>query len=68
MPTYTFKCPSGHRFEQMRPIKHRDGIATCPECRVLAFRVPDAPAFALRGAGFHANDYAKPRATARETD
>lgn len=69
MPTYEYVCPSGHRREVRRPIAHRDLPACCVECQELMTRQVAAPAFAFRGTGFFATDYAKPRpAEAPETE
>lgn len=61
MPIYSYLCPLGHRTERMRAIKDRDGIATCPQCLSLMQRVPDAPGFVLKGAGFYRTEYAPPQ-------
>lgn len=61
MPTYGYKCVNGHEKEQQRTIKDRDNIAICEVCFSWMTRLPAAPAFALKGAGFHSVDYRKPQ-------
>lgn len=63
MPTYTYECPNGHRDTRIRGMAFRDHMAICrePGCFEDMERVPDAPAFALKGSGFHAVDYPKER-------
>lgn len=43
MPTYDYKCPAGHRFEQFRSISRRNDPATCPECGKPAALIVTAP-------------------------
>ena len=60
MPTYDFQCPKGHNFEKFVPLdlfeEAKAGLP-CPECGQNAPKASSAPAFSLKGAGFHANDY-----------
>jgi putative FmdB family regulatory protein len=60
MPTYEYRCPNGHLRDVRRPIDWRDLPLPCIQCGEVMTRQVAAPGFALRGAGFHANDYRKP--------
>lgn len=61
MPTYEFRCPSGHDFERF--YKTISGAATeveCPECGQMAARQMSGGAGLLfKGSGFYLTDYGK---------
>jgi len=57
MPFYDYQCDAcGHKFEDFHSIKETKD--TCPECGDKKLRrLIGAPAFVLKGSGFHSNDY-----------
>ena len=60
MPTYEFRCPSGHEFEKLyRTISGAETLARCPQCGLEAERVMSAAGFAFKGSGFYLTDYGK---------
>src|SRR3712207_7498308 len=61
MPTYEFRCPSGHEFERFfRKISDAASELPCPECGVVAERQLSAGAGLLfKGSGFYLTDYGK---------
>ncbi|MEO7714399.1 MAG: FmdB family zinc ribbon protein [Gemmatimonadaceae bacterium] len=60
MPTYEFRCPSGHEFEKLyRTISGAEALAHCPQCGQDAERVMSAAGFAFKGSGFYLTDYGK---------
>lgn len=60
MPTYEFRCPSGHEFEKLyRTISGAEAQAHCPQCGQDAERVMSAAGFAFKGSGFYLTDYGK---------
>ena len=60
MPTYEFRCPSGHEFEKLyRTISGAEALASCPQCGLEAERVMSAAGFAFKGSGFYLTDYGK---------
>jgi putative FmdB family regulatory protein len=62
MPLFEFVCTScGHKWERLTPtFRHLPLYVTCPNCPTgNGERVPSVSAFALKGAGFHINDYKK---------
>jgi putative FmdB family regulatory protein len=59
MPLYDYKCIScDQQFEDIRQM-HERFWSRCPRCNSLGLRLPSAPNFALKGKGFHVNDYPK---------
>lgn len=57
MPTYEYRCPSGHEFEVFQRISEEPGAA-CPECGAAAERLISAGAgFLFKGDGFYITDY-----------
>lgn len=57
MPTYEYRCPEGHVFEQFQKMTDPP-VATCPECGGEAERQLSAGAGLLfRGSGFYITDY-----------
>ena len=61
MPTYEFRCPNGHEFEQFyRTITGAPTELPCPECGALATRKLSGGAGLLfKGSGFYLTDYGK---------
>ena len=61
MPTYEFRCPSGHDFEKFyRSIGAAPPEVTCPTCGKVAGRQLSAGGGLLfRGSGFYITDYGK---------
>jgi len=57
MPTYEYRCPSGHEFEVFQRMSDAP-VAECPECGEEAERVLSGGAGVLfKGEGFYATDY-----------
>lgn len=57
MPTYEYRCPAGHEFEQFQRITD-PAMARCPECGADAERLLSAGAgLIFRGSGFYLTDY-----------
>ena len=61
MPTYEYRCPSGHEFEQFyRKISDAVAELPCPECGAPAQRQLSGGAGLLfKGSGFYLTDYGK---------
>ena len=61
MPTYEFRCPNGHDFEQFyRSISAAPLEVACPVCGKIAERQLSAGAGLLfKGSGFYITDYGK---------
>lgn len=61
MPTYEFRCPSGHDFEKFyRSIGTAVAVVPCPSCGKIAERQLSAGAGLLfKGSGFYITDYGK---------
>ena len=61
MPTYEYRCPSGHDFDHFVQ-KISEGMATlpCPVCGLPAERrVSGGAGLVFRGSGFYITDYGK---------
>jgi putative FmdB family regulatory protein len=57
MPTYTYECSAGHRFEEFHSMSD-DRVRRCPKCKRKARRVPAGGAGLLfKGSGFYITDY-----------
>ncbi len=57
MPTYEYRCPNGHEFEEFQRMSDPP-VATCPECGAQAERLLSAGAGLLfKGSGFYITDY-----------
>lgn len=61
MPTYEYRCPEGHDFEQfVLKISDAKGELPCPTCGLVAPRRVSAGAGLLfKGSGFYITDYGK---------
>ena len=61
MPTYEYRCPTGHLFERFyRKISDASAELACPTCGQDATRVLSAGAGLLfKGSGFYLTDYGK---------
>ncbi len=57
MPTYEYRCPNGHEFEQFQRMSEPP-VATCPTCGAQAERQLSGGAGILfKGSGFYITDY-----------
>jgi putative FmdB family regulatory protein len=61
MPTYEFRCPSGHDFEKFyRSIAAAPTVVVCPVCGKVAERQMSAGGgLVFKGSGFYITDYGK---------
>jgi len=61
MPTYEFRCPAGHEFEQFyRSIGSAPSVVACPTCGKTAERQLSAGGgLVFKGSGFYITDYGK---------
>lgn len=61
MPTYEFRCPTGHEFEKFyRSIRGAPSEVACPTCGKKAERQMSAGgALVFKGSGFYITDYGK---------
>lgn len=61
VPTYEFRCPSGHDFERFyKTISGAPAEIECPECGQMAGRQLSGGAGLLfKGSGFYLTDYGK---------
>lgn len=55
MPTYQYKCPSGHVHEEERSIRENQLVIRCLECGEKLKPVYFSPAVNLVGKGFYSN-------------
>lgn len=61
MPTYEFRCPKGHEFEQFyRSISGAPSEVACPTCGKKSERLMSAGGgLVFKGSGFYITDYGK---------
>jgi putative FmdB family regulatory protein len=61
MPTYDFRCPNGHLFEQrFARISDAPSTVTCPTCAAIAERqISGGAGLVFKGSGFYITDYGK---------
>src|SRR2546430_13377637 len=58
MPTYEYKCPSGHLFEKTFPRITSQRFAKCPVCGKRAERqISGGAGIVFKGSGFYHTDY-----------
>lgn len=66
MPNYAFACDNDAHgymeFDAIVALKDYDAMVEqggipCPVCEQMAPKIASAPGFALKGTGFHKNDY-----------
>lgn len=55
MPTYQYKCLSGHEVEETRKISEEQKITSCPVCGEGLKQVYSSPGIQLKGGGFYRN-------------
>ena len=61
MPTYEYRCPDGHDFEQfVQKISLAASELPCPVCgQTAARRMSAGGGFVFKGSGFYITDYGK---------
>jgi len=60
MPTYEYKCPTGHVFEKRVPRISSQRFAKCPKCGKRAERqISLGGGIVFKGSGFYQTDYKK---------
>lgn len=61
VPTYEFRCPSGHDFERFfKTISTAPSQVECPECGAVASRqLSGGAGLVFKGSGFYLTDYGK---------
>jgi putative FmdB family regulatory protein len=61
MPTYEYRCPTGHTFEKFyRKISDAESTQPCPACGKIAERLVSGGAgLVFKGSGFYITDYGK---------
>jgi putative FmdB family regulatory protein len=61
MPTYEFRCPTGHEFEKFyRSISGAPSEVACPTCGKKAERqISAGGGLVFKGSGFYITDYGK---------
>jgi putative FmdB family regulatory protein len=61
MPTYEYRCPDGHEFEQfVRKISQAASELPCPVCgKPAARRISAGAGLVFKGSGFYITDYGK---------
>ena len=60
MPTYEFRCPNGHTFDQFHRISDAPSVAACPTCGAEAERaISGGAGLVFKGSGFYLTDYGK---------
>lgn len=58
MPTYEYKCPTGHLFEKTFPRISTQRFAKCPKCGKRAERqISGGAGLVFKGSGFYQTDY-----------
>lgn len=61
MPTYEFRCPSGHEFDRFfKTMSSAPTELPCPECGLVASRqLSGGGGLVFKGSGFYLTDYGK---------
>jgi putative FmdB family regulatory protein len=63
MPTYEFRCPTGHVFEKFYPSMNDTRRARCPTCGKQGERqISGGAGLVFKGSGFYITDYKRPAA------
>lgn len=58
MPTYEYKCASGHRFEKFYPRISKRRRVRCPTCGKRAEQlISRGTGLVFKGSGFYSTDY-----------
>lgn len=58
MPTYEYKCPSGHRFEKFYQRMTDKRRVACPKCGKRAEQlISGGVGLVFKGSGFYVTDY-----------
>jgi putative FmdB family regulatory protein len=69
MPTYEYRCPTGHLFEKTFPRITSKRHAKCPICGKRAERqISGGAGVHFKGSGFYATDYKRPAGTTEKAD
>jgi putative FmdB family regulatory protein len=59
MPTYEYRCPSGHEFEKLQKMSSSARVK-CPVCgKVASRRISGGAGLVFKGSGFYITDYGK---------
>ncbi|MFL5577126.1 MAG: FmdB family zinc ribbon protein [Gemmatimonadaceae bacterium] len=60
MPTYEYRCPTGHDFDRFCKISESQSSLPCPECGAPAERrISGGAGLHFKGSGFYITDYGK---------
>ncbi|HEY0972168.1 MAG TPA: zinc ribbon domain-containing protein [Gemmatimonadales bacterium] len=60
MPTYEFRCPTGHDVEKFFRISEAPSEVECPTCGAVAVRrISGGAGLVFKGSGFYITDYGK---------
>jgi putative FmdB family regulatory protein len=60
MPTYEYRCPNGHNFEQFHRISDAPSTVECATCGAVAERaISGGAGLVFKGSGFYLTDYGK---------
>lgn len=52
MPTYTYKCEDGHKYEEYRGLNEDQKVHECPTCNKPLKRVFDSTPVQFKGSGW----------------
>lgn len=67
MPTYEYRCGSGHEFEVVQRMTD-DPVSTCQVCGERVQRIFRPVAVHFKGSGFYTTDYARSSAGEGKTE
>lgn len=69
MPTYEYKCPSGHRFEKFYQKMTDKRRVACPKCGKRAEQlISGGVGLVFKGSGFYVTDYKRAGEKAEKTE